>query len=421
MTEAQPVGVGIPRLQEIGFLEQTMRLVAAGQTYDEIRLGLIGWMEALREGPASSGRYMGVRRKAGAGGRQETRFMDNATEALAELMRLGWVERTTLPTTSQALAVYRNRRFASTASGDTWLEELNANQLAGRDRLLSALWPVHPQLRGYYTLLASRPITIPTLNWTDVFPDGVEDFGPSGRRRYLDELATRVTRAGQTGLLGWIYEPDSLRAGIAAVVEKRSARAQQQGRPFPYARAQDFTRDCHKGLVAFAFESAGLGIGFTTHEILRRWGRDLGIANFSYHVPDTVAALRCWATAELDPHDGLITAFRRGATDHADHVLAELPKAYQDARRAQGGGAFVPAYALRQLVCWRLGLNGGVFDRAVRDLLQGTRDAPFRITPDRGYAGKVPPTESPLVLTDSHGRKSNYLLIMLTPIERSSR
>jgi hypothetical protein len=414
-------GVGVPRLQEISFLEQTMRSVGASQTYDEIRLGLIGWMETLREGPAASGRYMGVRRKAGAGGRQETRFMDNATEALAELMRLGWVERTPLPTTPQALVAYRNRRFALTSSGESWLEELTARPLSARDRLLAALWPVHPQLRAYFTLLASRPITIPTLRLTDVFPDGGEQFGPPERRRYLEELATIVIGAGRAGVLGWTLEPEGLRAGIASVVENRAARAIQQGRPFPYARGQDFTRDCHKGLVAFAFASAGVGIGFTTHEILRRWGRDLGIANFSYHVPDAVPALRCWATAELDTHNGTIAAFRRGAADHADQVLAELPTAYEDARHAQGGGGFVPVYALRQLVCWRLGLNGGVFDRAVRDLLQGTRDAPFRITPDRGYAGKVPPTESALVLTDSHGRRSNYLLIMLTPTERSSR
>jgi len=413
------IGVGIPRLQELGFLDQTLRLANAGASYDEIRRGLIGWMEARRDGPAASGRHMGVRRKPGVGGHAETRFMDNASEALAELMRLGWVERTTLPTTAKALPTYRSRRFAVTAAGRDRVALLETDPAATVDALLAAMWPLHPQLSGYYGLLASRGIVVPTLNWTELFPDGVEQFGEKERQRYVDELASRVVDAASVGELGWKPDQSTLRGSIESVIVKRSSRAQRSARPYPYARPQDFTRDCHKGLVRAAFQAAGLNLDFTTHEILRRWGRDMGIANFSYHVPDGIQALRCWGTATFDRDDGVLTPRRRRTAEYGDQIVDELPRAYEDSKRYQGGGGFVPVYALRQLICWRLGLNADVVDRILRDVLEARRPAPFRLIPDRGYAGKVPPTEVPLVLTDSHGRDSAYLLIMLTPNERN--
>lgn len=424
--QAVQIGIGIPRLQELGSLDYTLQLAAAGKSYDEIRIGLISWMEARRDGPAASGRYMGVRRKPGVGGHAETRFMDNASEALAELMRLGWIEKTTLPTTAKALPTYRARRFAVTSAGQERIALVEADPGAAIDALLAAMWPLHPQMSGYYGRLAERGIVIPTLNWTEFFPDGVDQFGDTERRRYMDELARRVVEAASTTDLGWEPPEATLRQSIESVVVKRSARAQRNARPYPYARPQDFTRDCHKALVRTAFDAAGLktanlAIDYTTHEILRRWGRDLGIANFSYHVPEGVQALRCWGTADLEAHDGGVRPLRRRTADYGDAVVAELATAYEDARRSQGGGGFVPVHALRQLVCWRLRLNGDVFDRAIRDVLEGHRAVPFRLIPDRGYAGKVPPTEMPLVLTDSHGRPSAYLLIMLTPNDRSKK
>jgi hypothetical protein len=163
-TTAIRPGTGVPRLQELGFIEQAMRVAGAGGTYDQIRLHLISWMESRRDGPAASGRYMGVRRKPGIGGRQETRFMDNASQALAELMRLGWLERTTLPSTAGALAAYRGRRFAITAAGRGWLEQLAEDHEAALETLFSALWEVHPQLADYYRLLQAKRVVIPTLN-----------------------------------------------------------------------------------------------------------------------------------------------------------------------------------------------------------------------------------------------------------------
>ena len=139
-------GIGVPRLQELGFLEQALRVCAAGGTYAQTRQQLLSWTEARREGPASSGATWG-RRKPGVGGRQEPRFMDNATESLSELMRLGLLERSPLPTTAGALAAYRSRRYAPTDVGREWLAQLKDDPEAASEWLLTGMWRIPPARR----------------------------------------------------------------------------------------------------------------------------------------------------------------------------------------------------------------------------------------------------------------------------------
>lgn len=411
-------GTGVPRLQEVGFLEQAMRCCAAGGSYDDVRKRLIGWMEQRREGPASSGRYMGVRRKPGVGGRKETRFMDNATDALAELMRLGLLERSPLPTTANALPTYRSKRFAVTEQGGAWVEQLGADPAEAMNRLLSGMWQVHPQLAAYYRLLAENKILIPTLNWTDLFPGGVEEFGEAERNRYIEALTKLIADAGEEEDLGWRAEPTQIRAAANSVIKKRIEASKRRGTRFPYLRPQDFVRDCHKGIVGFSFKTAGVQLDFTSHEVLRRWGRAFGVANFSYHIPGR-AGLRCWGTAELSERDGGVEVRRRRVAEFGDRVIEELPRAYERAREQRGTGGFVPVFVVRQDVCWQLELNGAVFDAALRHLIADKRKPPLRITLDRAFAGTVPPTESPLTVPDRDGRPNAYGLMMVTKTERT--
>ena len=63
-------------------------------------------------------------------------------------------------------------------------------------------------------------------------------------------------------------------------------------RPNPYPRHRDFIGACEEALVSFAFRRAGLPLDYISHEILRRWTKDLGVANFSYHVPAAPALRR---------------------------------------------------------------------------------------------------------------------------------
>src|SRR5881392_2148140 len=93
---------GIPRLQDIAFLPLAAEQGAAGGTYDQVRRALIDYMAAERERTQPSGNHAALRLAR----HDEHRYMNNATDALAELMRLGHVEAAQLPTTRRAAPVY---------------------------------------------------------------------------------------------------------------------------------------------------------------------------------------------------------------------------------------------------------------------------------------------------------------------------
>src|SRR3954470_2984422 len=90
-------GVGIPRLQELEFVGLAVEGVVAGQSYDEIRAAMYDHMRYVRRRNAPSGNHAGTR------GAQDpaTRYVHNATEALTEAMRLGFVERAPLPSSKK--------------------------------------------------------------------------------------------------------------------------------------------------------------------------------------------------------------------------------------------------------------------------------------------------------------------------------
>jgi hypothetical protein len=155
-------------------------------------------------------------------------------------------------------------------------------------------------------------------------------------------------------------------------------------------------------------------------EILRRWTKHLGVANFSYHVP-AAPALRMWATADLgeDIQGGLATIERRTVGDWGDRVIDELQTAFDLARtRDPRSDSFVAIYQVRAAVCSKLGLNDPVFDAAVGEFLTGERrsDAPFRMHSDSFEYGSTPPTETPLRVRDPRtGRTLTYRVMTLIP------
>src|SRR5437016_13846480 len=121
MNTTQGRGSGIPRLQELSFLEVTAKHVASDDTFDEIRRALIDHMASLRDENAQTGN-IAIYRLA----RHEPyRYYTNAAEALAELMRLGMVEKNTLPSSVSAVPFYEKRRFALTPKGADWVAKLN--------------------------------------------------------------------------------------------------------------------------------------------------------------------------------------------------------------------------------------------------------------------------------------------------------
>ena len=84
----------------------------------------------------------------------------------------------------------------------------------------------------------------------------------------------------------------------------------KRGREEPFLKNRDVVGACEEALVKFAFARHGVVLDYVSQEILRRWTKDLGVANFSYYVP-RFEALRFWPTAEVQDSDGEIAVTRR--------------------------------------------------------------------------------------------------------------
>ena len=167
--------------------------------------------------------------------------------------------------------------------------------------------------------------------------------------------------------------------------------ARRRNRQHPYPRHGDFVGACEEALVSFAFARAGLKLGYISHEILRRWTQVLGVANFSYYVPDAPAPI-C-GTAEIDDTLGFRVQ-RRSTADSGDRVIDALPDASR-ARPAARTWVLVRACSSRSSrSLLHLGVNNPVFDvaTAIPDHPEAY-DLGFRVHLDPAQFRAIPPTE----------------------------
>ena len=411
MSRAQ--SAGIPRLQEVDFLRIAVEQVEAGATYDQVRRALIEHMATERERTQPSGNHAALRLAR----HDEHRYMNNTTDALAELMRVGLVVPAQLPTTRKAAPIYAPRTFRLTPDGRAWVDVLRTDRRAAFDELLRLLWATHPQLAGLLRLLQRGTFTIPVANWGEVHHERV---GPEGREAYIRFLAARAARAVEAGVTGWSATEDEIAQALRDYIRGRMEADARRQRPDRYMRNRDFVGGCEEAIVSFAFGRAGVRVDYISLEILRRWTKHLGVANFSYHVP-AAPALRLWSTADLleNDHGKLLSIDRRTVSAWGDRVIGELQAAFEMTRtRNPRNDTFVPIYQVRAAVCSKLGLNDTVFDAAIGEFLAGDRrpDAPFRMHSDSAEYGSTPPTETPLrVLDPKTGRSLTYRVMTLIP------
>lgn len=415
MNTARP-GSGIPRLQELSFLSEAMLEVHGGGTFEDVRRRLIEHMTEKRQHDAPTGNHAAFRLAV----YNPTRYVDNTTAALGELMKLGFLEKTALPSSGNAAAAYQRRTFDPTGTGLSWAELMGgrpaSDRAAGLDMLLRELWRIHPQFSGYLRLLATSPVVLPTARWSEANTLGASEGSPGAARlRYVELLASRASAAVTAGVTGWPGDQDEIATAIRGYLEDRFKAAERRKTGTPYARNRDFVGACEEGLVSFAFKKAGLKLDYISLEILRRWTRVLGVANFSYYVPGP-PALRLWATADLDldADRQLRGVRRRRVAEHGDAVIDAVPDAVEQARRLDPDSTWVPIYRVRAAIAMKLGLNDTTVDVALRQFVAGERcpEAAFGINLESAEIGATPPTETPLRVTDPRTNRTLTYRVM---------
>ncbi len=354
------------------------------------------------------------------------RYVSNASDALKELMRLGLLEPAALPSESKTAPHYADATFKATEEGERWAMIIDSDRAAAYDELVTRLWNAHPHFAGYVRALRRDGLTIPLAQWTDL-PE------PRTRERFVDLLVDRVAAGIADGKAGWYAHTDEIRRAIADYIGARLAFAANRQRPEPYPRNQDFINACEEALVKLAFATAGVPLDYITHEVLRRWMRTLGLANFSYYVPGIDALrlwptaeigdrdLRLWPTAEIGDGEQPLMIRRRVGEEYRDQAVAILGDAYEQVRRSDRTvSSWVPIYRVRAAVCWRLYVSDALFDRAFVEFLRRERgvDAPFSANVDPAQYGNVPPSERGLQVQTKRGLQTYYSMSLIPHKER---
>ena len=399
-----PKGTRIPRLQELSFLPITMLGVADGAGFEEIRQRLVNHMIELRESSPGTGNTALFRTARG----DPKRYVSNVSSSLKELMLLGLVEKATVPSSARAALNYKNTTFAASEKGLEWAALLRDDLRKAYDQLLNMLWHAHPQFSSFLRELGEDGIAVPLLQWGEL-PE------PRSRGRYVSCLSSRIAKHLADEPCGWAASESDVLAAVKGYLDDRYREARARGKEEPYPRNQDFVNACEEALVKFAFARRGLGIDYISHQILRRWTKVLGVANFSYHVP-TWSALRIWSTATIDKSGEDILATRRVGPDVVQSAVEQLPSVYDEVRRRDPTrSSWVPVYRVRAGICWKLRTIEATFDSALRQILanDAVRDIPFGVNLDKAQYGSFPPTEAPLRLATRRGVQTYYAMSLV--------
>ena len=270
----QSGGARIPRLQELSFLTVAMRGVAEGAGFEQIRRSLIDHMVRMRLNSDATGNTAPFRIAKDDPGR----YVSNVSEALKELMHLGLVDKATVPSSARAARNYAATTFAPTSEGVAWAQLLQDDLRSAYDHLLHLLWNTHPQFAAFLKEINGQGLVIPLLPWGRVSE-------PVTRDRYLRLLPRWVSERLGAEPSGWTASESEIEESVGKYLADRYEDARGRGRDEPYPKNRDFVGACEEALVKFAFTQRGVAIDYISHQIVRRWTKELGVANYSYHVP----------------------------------------------------------------------------------------------------------------------------------------
>ncbi|MFD9906126.1 hypothetical protein [Streptomyces sp. NPDC059063] len=401
-------GVGIPRLQDLAYIEVAIGNVAKGATFEQVRRALVDRAAAVaREGDAD-GSYSA--RKWELARSDTKKHVHNTVDVLKELMRLGWVQKHILPSGPNSAYAHADSVFTLTSAGERWAELVAADRRAAYNALTGVLLSTHPQFEGFLRLLGARPdsgashLTIPLLR-----------FSASKYRTneaYLDDFIAFAVDAVAQATLGWTADPEDVRASVRSYVRRIEVRA--RARQKEISRKQ-FAATCEEAMARFVFSAAGCPLDYISLELLRRWTRFLGLANFSYYAPGP-SAMRLWPTAVVRGRGAAVAISRRVGKEVRRAALDTLWAVWREQRSDAGGGMYLPVWQLRAAVCWKQRISDDEFDLALREALAGEHPGlGLSIHLDQASLRAAPASTKPLIIPSASGLRRVFNVISVAP------
>jgi hypothetical protein len=389
----------IPKLDQVSYLFDTLGAVEDGLSFEAIR------KELIRLRPESR---IPLRARSAA-----PPFWSNVRDALRELMRLGLINPSALPSRKSQLEAHNRRAFTLTEDGRQFLAIERRDPLEFRHRFAQALLLAHPYMRELVTLLGSRELFFPRIQRADL-PGEVDAW-----RKAPPEPLGQVTV--------WIAQ--AVEAVMAITVDPK--RLETQMRPYLTAAWKRLDREQKAHLlnkavvktfndviVRVLLQLYGLRMDYVTFrsavallaDLNALWDTRSLIDRRGWTIWSTCVAEQPVAAAAKSPA-GLSLA---GPVWFAPRELREdairdaLVKTFLSFPDRRGGFALI--HVLRAEVCRKLRIHGQDFDRVLRKLHNKTLSDPtYVVNLDRGGGDEMLPSEEPFRI-DS---RSFYLITLL--------
>lgn len=399
-------GAGIPRMQDLSYLDVVIRSVGDGRTFEQIRRDLVGRAAELDQASDRDGSYDSRRWERVA--MDAKKYVNTTVDVLKELMRLGWVERAILPSGPSSAYAHSGSTYSLTPSGREWATLVHAQRRQAYNQLVGVLMRAHPQFAGYLKLVGALPtstsdhFTIPILKSATQRTSDDE---------YLSQFIAYAAEAVRSGTLGWVAPTDYIEREVRAYVARIGVRALARGKP---VTRKQFMNTCEEAICRVAFTAAGCPIDYITSELLRRWTRYLGLATFSYYAPGG-EALRLWATATVTGTTPGVTITRKVGREVRSQLLRDLWPVWDEERRNSPAGMYLPIWRLRAAACWRQRISDDEFDTAITEALRGEHPyLAYDIHLDQASLGAVPGSTWPLTITTESGMRRTFNVINIT-------
>lgn len=397
-TARKPKTDTIPKLDQVSYLFDTLGLIRDQFTFDAIRKELIRFLPE------------GRRERARA---PEAMFWSNVRDALRELMRLGLIERASLPSRAGQLDAHRSRTFSLTEAGEKFLELEQRDAWEFRDRFAQAMLLAHPYLRELYRLLGSRELFFPRIQKSEI--PGDADAWRNGPPEALEAL-TSYLRDSVNAVMGPGLDFSGMDEKMRPYLITAWKRLDTEQKSHAFSQA--VVKAVNDVSIRALLQVNGQRMDYVTFRSAVGLLSDLN-AIWSTRSLTERRGWTVWATSTAtvpapattgSPGDQALKGpvwFKRRAAD-SDAVRELLMKTFFSFRGLRGGFALI--HELRAAVCQQMKIHGHDFDAVLRKLhSQSMVDETYSINLDRGGADELPKSEEPFRI----GERAFYLITLL--------
>jgi len=376
----------IPRVTHLVQFEAMLDGLAEGLSFDELR-------KRLQRVAIDLARVSGGHEPVG---HPDYQMWTPTTDALEDLMRSGWVKRSTLPSSRERVDAYRSVFYELTDEGRKWTHNRNPGE--ARDALGCKLIEQHLYFRQYLKRLSKGPMFIPELAESEINPRTTPET--LDYRAIASEVFHRI-EASPAKITGSIEKMQDL---ISMYVRRRFVHMQPKNRK----ALQDALLDA---LLAGVLEAEGLGADPASFSIINSWARELYIIGSSRYVKEAPGGWLHWSGADFNIEGDTITYARRGLSKTREAVSQMLGLATIELK--QSGTEMIKIYPLRGTVAFRCQVVNEVVDRVIVELVKNQNNSLFQVSLSAGALFTPPGSEWPLSF---NGRK--YHLISIKNVEK---